>query len=67
MLSSRLSADALGSIDMTEHEVRFLSNIDDDRERSPTPLLIGGDLAESAPVSASGFGNGCDGSSKVAA
>jgi hypothetical protein len=50
MLSSRLSvADALGSIDMTEHEVRFLANINNDRERSSTPLLIGRDLAESAP------------------
>jgi hypothetical protein len=32
-----IGADAIGSIDMTEHEVLFLANIDNDRERSRTP------------------------------
>jgi hypothetical protein len=32
-----IGADALGSIDMTELEVLFLADIDNDRERSRTP------------------------------
>jgi hypothetical protein len=32
-----IGADVLGSIDMTQHELLFFANIDDDRERSPTP------------------------------
>jgi hypothetical protein len=42
-----IGADALSSIDMTKHEFLFLANVDNDRKRSPTPQLIGRDLADS--------------------
>jgi hypothetical protein len=32
-----IGADAPGSIDITEHEVRFLANVDDDGEGFLTP------------------------------
>ena len=47
-LLQSIGADALGSIDMTKQEMLFLANIDNDRERSPTPQLMGRDLADSA-------------------